>query len=184
MLIALLAPEIVLYVAFTQYSQARKLCKLLNDPVSQRTNNNELEEGLGTSNRRPQFSLSYGFFAVMGGFVVDVSKFCDTADQVSLGIDFITTLAKNGRYLPVCIGEIQDKSKVNALGKGLVCLQIAWMLVQCCARKAAGYPITLLELHTFVHVVCAVALYAFWLKVSNVSRREPWQKPHADFDET
>ena len=176
MFTALLAPEIVLYVAFTQYSQARKLCRILNDPVSRRTKTSELEEELGAFNKRPQVSLSYGFFAVMGGFEADVSKFCDTADQITLDIDLITTLARNGQYLPVRTAEIQDKSKANALGKGLVCLQIAWMLVQCSARKVGGYPLTLLEIHTFVHVVCAVALYAFWLKVSNASRRKPMKK--------
>ena len=106
MFTALLAPEIVLYVAFTQYSQARKFCKLLNDPVSQRTKNHELEEGLGASNKRPQVSLSYGFFAVMGGFEADLSKFCDTADQITLDIDLITALARNGQYLPVRKAEI------------------------------------------------------------------------------
>ena len=61
--------------------------------------------------------------------------------------------------------DIDDRSKANVLGKALVCLQITWMLVECIARKAAGLPLTLLEIHTFVHVVCAISLYAFWFKV-------------------
>ena len=172
MFTALLAPELVLFTAFRQYSQARELCRLLNRPVSQHTRPNQLEEGPRASNERPQVSLSYGFFAAMGGFVADVSKFCDTADQIILDINCITALASHGRHLPVRQAEIQDKSKANALGKGLVCLQMAWMLVQCSARKAAGYPLTLLELHTFVHVICAVALYALWFKVSKFPRNK------------
>ena len=172
MFTALLAPEIVLWVAFTQYNQARKLCKILNESVPQQAKPNQLEDGPRASNERSQVSLSYGFFALMGGFVVDVSKFCDTADQIILDVDCITALASHGRHLPVRKAEIQDKSKANALGKGLVCLQIAWMLLQSSARRAAGYPLTLLELHTFVHVICAVALYALWFKVSKYPRHK------------
>ncbi|KAF8861532.1 hypothetical protein BDZ45DRAFT_586806, partial [Acephala macrosclerotiorum] len=55
-----------------------------------------------------------------------------------------------------------DKSKASITGKTLVCIQILWMTAQCIARKAAGYPLTLLEVHTVVHVVCALGLYGFW----------------------
>jgi len=40
------------------------------------------------------------------------------------------------------------------------------MLVQTIARAASGLPITLLELNTIAHVLCAVCMYAIW-----------WHKP-------
>jgi len=57
-----------------------------------------------------------------------------------------------------------DKSKVNSLAKGLVCIQGCWMLVQGVARKFHGLPVTLLELNTIIHVVCALLMYLLWLK--------------------
>ncbi|GAB1318527.1 hypothetical protein MFIFM68171_08737 [Madurella fahalii] len=34
----------------------------------------------------------------------------------------------------------------------------------CIARKVYGLPLTLLELHTMVHVACAIIMYGFWLE--------------------
>lgn len=47
----------------------------------------------------------------MGGFVVDVSKFCDHADRLTLGIDCIARMARQGRYLPMQEADIEDRSK-------------------------------------------------------------------------
>lgn len=35
---------------------------------------------------------------------------------------------------------------------------------QSLARKVHGYPLTLLELHTLVHVICAFAMYGLWFR--------------------
>jgi len=35
---------------------------------------------------------------------------------------------------------------------------------QSIARKVHGYPLTLLELHTLVHAICAFAMYALWFR--------------------
>ena len=72
--------------------------------------------------------------------------------------------------------EIQDKSKADSLAKSLVCLQASWMILQCIARKAQSLPVTLLEVNTLVHVVCALLMYLFWLyKPQGVT--EPTQVP-------
>ncbi len=60
---------------------------------------------------------------------------------------------------------IEDRSKSDTLQKTLVLLQISWMAAQCIARKVHDLPITLLELHTMVHVVCAMLMYGFWFKL-------------------
>lgn len=59
--------------------------------------------------------------------------------------------------------DVQDKAKAEMLGKTLACLQALWMLMQCIVRKAGGLPVTLLEIHVAMHVVCAVGMYGFWL---------------------
>ncbi|KAI2777361.1 hypothetical protein F4815DRAFT_481826 [Daldinia loculata] len=39
------------------------------------------------------------------------------------------------------------------------------MVIQCISRKAYRLPLTLLEIHTMVHVVCAFILYICWFEV-------------------
>lgn len=57
------------------------------------------------------------------------------------------------------------QSKSDTLRKVLVLFQVSWMALQCIIRKIYGLPLSLLELHTMVHVVCALVMYIFWLKV-------------------
>jgi len=50
------------------------------------------------------------------------------------------------------------------LAKGLVCIQVLWVAGQAIERKVAGFPISLLEFHTLVHVFCALVMYALWIR--------------------
>lgn len=61
--------------------------------------------------------------------------------------------------------KIEDKSKANSIQKTLVLVQLSWMVAVCIARKASGLPLSLLEIHCMVHVVCAIAIFMLWLKV-------------------
>jgi len=61
---------------------------------------------------------------------------------------------------------IEDRSKANIIQKALVILQVTWMAVQCITRRVYGLPVSLLEIHTMVHVICALTVYAFWFEVS------------------
>lgn len=58
--------------------------------------------------------------------------------------------------------EIRDKSKASALAKTLVCIQAGWFCVQCIARLSQGLAISLLELNTFAHAICALLVYLLW----------------------
>ena len=64
--------------------------------------------------------------------------------------------------------DIEDKSKADGLAKTLVCVQALWFCVQCVSRIAQKLPITLLELNTFAHSLCALSVYILW-----------WHKPLA-----
>ena len=117
---------------------------------------------------RPKLiDLRYGFYVTMGGFVYDVkSLYCDLP-LVTLTPRGIITLARQGHFIDISTEDITDKSKADIFTKSLVCIQVSWMVIQCIARKAAGYPLTLLEIHTMVHVVCALTIYMLWWKVSS-----------------
>lgn len=77
----------------------------------------------------------------------------------------IYDLCKRGFWVNIPESRIDASSKADHLQKGLVMFQVTWMVLQCSVRRGYGLPLSLLEIHTMVHVVCAVILYAFWLEV-------------------
>lgn len=58
---------------------------------------------------------------------------------------------------------VDDKSKASFLAKFLVCFQAIWIMIQVGGRYATGLPVTLLELYTVLHTICAVAMYIIWI---------------------
>lgn len=123
-------------------------------------------------------TLIHGFYIVMGGYAFDVSK--DTTPRIwPRKVDRLTPSSiaifgclvsqdKDLRELLPFLSEeeIWDKSKANGLAKAIVCIQAVWFCTQCIARLGQGMPISLLELNTFAHAICALLVYIFW-----------WDKP-------
>jgi hypothetical protein len=117
------------------------------------------------------FDLRYCFFVVMGGIRVDIHDINPLGpsyfpDMIPLSPSGVEGFARLGNFFPMSSADIEDRSKANIFQKALVLVQISWMAIQCVARTIAGAPISLLEIHTMVHVLCATMLYCFWLKVS------------------
>ena len=81
-------------------------------------------------------------------------------------------LAENGVFIDIPHDDINDKSKATIIQKSLVLLQIAWMATQCITRKVYGLPLSLLEYHTMVHVISALSIYFFWMKLEFDHRPE------------
>lgn len=124
--------------------------------------------------------MKFCYFVVMGGLQVDISDIKPSdhvrlhfhgdkmPEKLPLSADGVIELAMLG-YLDKLLVEhtvIEDKSKAALVQKCVVLIQVAWMGIQCIARKSAGYPVSLLELHTFGHVLVAMLLYLCWLRVS------------------
>jgi hypothetical protein len=149
--LALVAPEMVLWRAYTQWKNARQLCKLIN----------ALPERARPSSR---WTMENGFFAVMGGYRIrEMKDWPNGCTLTPRGVYFLAKL----KSLPAVDKEsILDRSKADELVKGLACCQALWLVIQVIARKASGLPITLLELNTVAHVVCAILMYIVW-----------WHKP-------
>ena len=84
----------------------------------------------------------------------DKSNSGDVDVEIS-GCNFYRPLDISKKYL-------QDKSKANGLAKSLVCLQASWFCVQCLVRVGQALPVTLLEINTFAHSVCALLVYILW----------------------
>ena len=114
----------------------------------------------------------------MGGFVLDISRIHDLHGKMTITHHGVLKLARNGLFLPISEESISDKSKADLLAKGLVICQVGWLAAQCIARKVQGLPISLLEIHTLVHVFCAVTMYLIWLSkpldINNPTRTDAW----------
>ncbi|KAI5797328.1 hypothetical protein DFH27DRAFT_483737 [Peziza echinospora] len=176
MIIGLLAPEIVLFIAFNQFLEAR--FRGLLRRVFQRYTDDYIVRPFRWCIPK---GIERGFYVVMGGYEYygEIDGDARTLKRIpqrkrsrsgaAYGYYQITPagaicLAHLGRFPVVDIDDINDKSKADSLSKTLVCMQASWMIIQCIARKVSGLPITLLEINTVMHVVCALIMYILWLK--------------------
>ena len=124
--------------------------------------------------RRHTWTKTHSAYAVMGGFAFDAGNRPDHLplpqgrSRLTLSSEGLTFLAeKEPQLIPdISEQELSDKSKSNGLAKFLVCTQAIWFCVQFIWRLADLLPVTLLELNTFAHCLCALTVYALW-----------WNKP-------
>jgi hypothetical protein len=108
--------------------------------------------------------MVYAYYVGMGGFAAEFQDLHNTLDRVTITSYGVLYMARHGYLCKVKKCDIEDKSKANKFAKGLVCVQVAWVIGQAIERRTAGFPITLLEIHTIVHAVCALLMYGLWFK--------------------
>ena len=115
--------------------------------------------------KRKRWSLEQGFYAAMGGYIVSIEEqdewILDDGKTVTpagilalAGLDMLPDVDKS---------TVTVKSKADGVTKTLVVIQAVWMVIQSLVRQS-GLHVTLLELNTLAHVVCAVAMYGLWWK--------------------
>lgn len=164
---------------------ARRGSKTKMNGQGTRDEEQRLEEGCETdppndtsdnsrSRRRNTWTVTHSYYATMGGFAFSNQsprgEFA-TPDGwkrltlTSLGILELVRLKPE--LLPdLSVADIQDKSKANGLAKAIVIMQASWFMIQCLSRMVTGMTISVLELNTFAHALCALIAYAMW-----------WHKP-------
>ena len=114
----------------------------------------------------------------MGGYAPDVSE----NPQPRVWPERVDRLTLSSKAVVACLAsqddefrgllpflskdEIWDKSKANSLAKAIVCIQAVWFCAQVIGRLVQGMPISLLELNTLAHALCALLVYLLW-----------WSKP-------
>ncbi|KAJ7614802.1 hypothetical protein FB45DRAFT_936097 [Roridomyces roridus] len=135
MLIAIIAPEIMVGFAARQYFAARKISN---------------EFGL---------SKTHGFFFAMGGFVDPKGRVLYS--KKDLEKPGIPSAIRN-----IKIADILDKSKGDALSKGVALAQGLWFITECLARVHQNLLVTQLELATMAFVLMNVFIWVLW-----------WNKP-------
>ena len=108
--------------------------------------------------------MVHGFYAGMGGFAFP-------PDDLNATRDFLTAhgalvLAELDLLPDISEEQIRDKSKADSTSKAIALLQASWLIIQSAGRVAVGLPVSLLEIHTIAHVLCAFIIWALW-----------WRKP-------
>ncbi|KAG0702526.1 hypothetical protein DFH29DRAFT_982296 [Suillus ampliporus] len=144
MVIALIAPELMITWAARQFFSARAAAK-------------EFNEAFG-------WTVSHGFFAWMGGFILYVNG----KPRATLTPDELLGFVRQGFVdMPVITkAEIEDRSKGDGLSKGIAILQLVWFVIQLVARYVQNLPITLLEIDTLAVAALICIAYGLW-----------WRKP-------
>ncbi|KZV83030.1 hypothetical protein EXIGLDRAFT_583862, partial [Exidia glandulosa HHB12029] len=112
------------------------------------------------------WSMHHGFYVSMGGLaLVDKTmsrrRTLDTLDVLQLMREAPTRLPD------LSADDIMDRSKLDTVAKALLCCQLLSFSMGCVARLATRLPLSLLEITTLSHCLCAMLAYASW-----------WHKPH------
>jgi len=128
---------------------------------------------LQEAGRPDRWETVHGFYVGMGGLAIDLdnsfirNKHKSGAFRATLTASGASFLAKCDLLPPVkdiAKDFISDKSKADDFAKFLVCVQAAWCFLQYIGRVAGHLPVTLLEVNTLGHALCAIAIYACWWK--------------------
>ncbi|KAJ6554618.1 hypothetical protein B0H19DRAFT_910377, partial [Mycena capillaripes] len=136
MLVAIIAPELMVGFATRQFFTARRYSKVCAEY---------------------HISKTHGFFISMGGFVSRMGHHPITTPK---------QLQDIARYLTdihaVDVEDIKDKSKGDTLSKGVALFQGLWFITQCIARVHQNLPFTDLEVATLAFSVVNVLIWGLW----------------------
>lgn len=139
---AIMAPELVVGFAAGQKVEARRSVELWK------------------SSGFPQWTIRHGFYANMGGFILqskDFKSYPVNAKQ----LHYLVTRDYTP-YPSITAKEVWDKSKQDGFQKTLTLLQTGWFVIQCLGRAIQHLPMTSMELTTFSFVFCTFAAYYQW----------------------
>ncbi|KAJ7789232.1 hypothetical protein B0H14DRAFT_3574473 [Mycena olivaceomarginata] len=127
MVMTVIAPEIMVFFAARQFFFARRFSKVYN------------------------VSLTHGFFFAMGGFISHRRQHPITTwkqlEAPLLGARYIADIQS------IDVAIIMDRSKGDALSKGVALVQSIWFIIQCFARVSQQLPIIELEFATLAFAV-------------------------------
>lgn len=97
----------------------------------------------------------------------------------SAGIRFL--LEHDPDLIPdLSLSDIKDRSKEGGMEKAILAWQVMWFILDCLNRLAQGLPISLLEVSTIAHALCALLTCAmWWKKPKDISEPTVITDPHA-----
>ncbi|KAK4201172.1 hypothetical protein QBC40DRAFT_324965, partial [Triangularia verruculosa] len=177
MLLAILAPEIVLTYAAGQWSRARH-------SVHDFHNSGYM-----------QWTMRMAFFADMGGFVLEAAE----SVPFPLNAKQLHWLVINDHipYPETDVDEIWDKSKQDRFARFITSFQVGYTILHAVGRASQHLAITTLELNTLGIVVCSLMTAYAWLHkpadvrtpikltttatIGDITGDRPWRTTPLDF---
>ncbi|KAF7365590.1 hypothetical protein MVEN_00432400 [Mycena venus] len=132
MLVAVVAPELMVGFATRQFLDARWLSK------------------------KYEMSMTHGFFFTMGGFASQSGHPIVTIKQLRAHPEYLAAIQKTR------VEDIKDKSKGDSLSKGVVLFQGLWFTAQCLARIRQHLPLTELEVATLAFQFVTIFVWLLW----------------------
>ncbi|KAJ7058182.1 hypothetical protein C8F01DRAFT_1149868 [Mycena amicta] len=108
-----------------------------------------------TFSKKYNISLTHGFFICMGGFVDGQGHPIVTYAQINQP-DVLPAIQGTSK------ASIEDKSKGDALSKGITFFQGLWFVLQCITRTAQHLPLTELEAATLAFAAVNVFTWLLW----------------------
>jgi len=119
------------------------------------------------------WTLSHGFFAIMGGFMLFRGNhevrtlqpaIIQPGGDESQHDNFISYL-EDGE-IDITAKKIKDRSRGDAMSKAFAVIQTGWFVLQCMARLVQHLPVTELEIVTLAFASLNLVTYVLW-----------WEKP-------
>jgi hypothetical protein len=145
--LGLLAPDLVVYTAWYQFTEARKV--LASKRQFEKIGSRDGEAKPDLRDRGDRWTMAHAFYAMMGGIVLQTRKdfLPGKKDRMTLTASGVKYLVENQPEMVPHVrqDDILDKSKASAFAKTIVCIQVAWFILQCVTRIATSLPISLLE---------------------------------------
>lgn len=175
MLIATIFPEALISAAWDQRSTADRLVNYIarqnvqdKEAISYQGRFSGGEKTLSDH----EWSRKQAFYVVMGGFAFE-HTYKDVFGRTRVERTILTVqgfeLMKRVGYSPrLTKQDVEERSNADIIAKVFVVCQVIWFAVQVITRVATGLAVTALEVHTVVHVGCAMLMYFLW-----------WDKPYA-----
>lgn len=121
-----------------------------------------------SSIRKNAWTLTHGYYAAMGGFVLDSSStpVFGTESRLVLTPPMMYFLMKHDPDLIPDISEddIECQSKSDGLAKALLVMQLLYFSVSCIARLTQALPLALFEIWTLSHAFGTIFVYIIWWK--------------------
>ncbi|KAG2126786.1 uncharacterized protein EDB93DRAFT_1243806 [Suillus bovinus] len=138
MILAIVAPELMITWAMRQFLSARRTAKQF------------------------RWGMTHGFFVWMGGFMLYVNG----VQRATLTPDELLQFIHAGLIdMPaITVDEIDDRSKIDALSKWVTILQLVWFVSQLVAHHVQKLLMTLLETETMAVATLTWIYYFLWLK--------------------
>ncbi|KAF2714369.1 hypothetical protein K504DRAFT_509350 [Pleomassaria siparia CBS 279.74] len=203
--IGVFLPEIIAWCAYRQYREAEKLDNFIQNTRHEKRREKRrkrdedwvkyfrriffpksdkpevVEDGNPRcTQRKHHWTFIHSFYAVMGGFAVDISglpeneRFLPNGQtRVALTISGVAALFnKNPEFVPdIPRSYLDDKSKLGSFGKGMLVFELVLFFTQCIRRWRNHLGVSLFEINVLTHVFFAlIACGLWWNKPLDVDR--------------